>query len=170
MSHRITALILSFAAVAAVRAADAAPQPAAPSAPAGTIDALAFMAGCWEADGGGGKVTFHEMWMKPAGGVMIGGGRTLAGGRAIFTENLQIREEGGEVTYWARPQDAAKAVPFRLTRKSDGAVTFENPAHDFPTRILYERTSEGGLRARVEGPETAKEKRQEFDYRRVPCE
>jgi hypothetical protein len=147
------------------------PAPAAASpAPTGNVAALSWMSGCWEATGGEGKVTFHEMWMKPAGGVMIGAGRTLAGARAIFTESLQIREDAEGVTYWARPQGSEAPVGFKLGKQSDGSVLFENPGHDFPTRILYDRLPDGGLRARVEGPKDAKETAQEFVYRRVSCE
>jgi hypothetical protein len=165
-------LLATFALAASGGAALAAdPLPAAdPPASAGNVAALAWMSGCWEATGGEGKVTFHEMWMKPAGGVMIGAGRTLSGARAIFTESLQIREEADGVTYWARPQGSDAPVGFKLGKQSDGSVLFENPGHDFPTRILYDRLPEGGLRARVEGPKDAKETAQEFVYRRVSCE
>lgn len=157
-------------AISCMAAVAADPAPVAPAVPAGSVASLTWMAGCWEATGGDGKVFFQEMWMRPDGGVMIGAGRTIAGGRAIFTENLEIREDDDGVTYWARPQDAAAAVPFKLVKLSDGAVVFENPEHDFPTRILYDRLPDGGLRARVDGPKKAKEKAQAFVYRRVPCE
>lgn len=53
---------------------------------------------------------------------------------------------------------------FKLTRMSAQEATFENPAHDFPTRITY-RNADGTLTARIEGNGTEKEKPQEFNYR-----
>ncbi|MFN0099129.1 MAG: DUF6265 family protein, partial [Gemmatimonadaceae bacterium] len=32
------------------------------------------------------------------------------------------------------------------------SITFENPAHDFPTRITYRRVGSDSLLVRVEGP------------------
>ena len=176
-------ILAVIVAASALRAADPAtpepapapaptPAPAAATAPAvtGGMSGLSFMAGCWEATGGNGKVTFHEMWMAPLGGVMIGGGRTLAQGRTIFTEHFEIREDSTGIAYRAHPQDAPAFVPFKLTKQSDGSVVFENPAHDFPTKISYERLPDGGLRARVDGPANANEKPQEFVYHRISCE
>ena len=101
---------------------------------------------------------------------MIGGGRTIASGRTMFTEQLEIREDSNGIAYRARPQDAPAVVPFKLTKQGDGSVVFENPEHDFPTKISYERLPDGGMRARVDGPANEKEKPQEFVYRRIPCE
>ena len=60
-------------------------------------------------------------------------------------------------------------MAFRMVRLTEGEVVFENPAHDFPQRILYRQVA-GGLAARIEGRENGKDRAEEFPYRRVPCE
>ncbi|MGH8854313.1 MAG: hypothetical protein ACREWI_08545 [Telluria sp.] len=42
---------------------------------------------------------------------------------------------------------------------------FENPAHDFPQRIIYRRVGDTGLHARIEG----KGKGIDFPMRRTAC-
>ncbi len=60
-------------------------------APAARIDDFAFAAGCWQAVDGG--MTMEEQWNRPAGGVMLGSARVVAGGRAVFTEFVEVREK-----------------------------------------------------------------------------
>ena len=52
---------------------------------------------------------------------------------------------------------------------SDSAVIFENPAHDFPQRIIYRRRGADSLLARVEGMRGGRLRGLDFPYRRVPC-
>jgi hypothetical protein len=59
------------------------------------VEQLAWMAGCWREESGG--QVADEVWMAPAGGVMLGMNRTVAGGPAVSTEFMQIREDGGRV-------------------------------------------------------------------------
>ena len=109
---------------------------------------LAWLAGCWaRQDAEPGSV---EVWLEPAGGVMLGMSRTVRGGRTVEHEFLEIREvEPGALGYVAHPSGQAGAT-FKLLRTGDREVVFENLAHDFPQRILYRRTGDE-LAARVEG-------------------
>lgn len=62
---------------------------------------------------------------------------------------VQIREDGGSLVYEARPS-GQPAARFPLKSLDDGVAVFENPAHDFPQRIIYRRTPDG-IAARIEG-------------------
>ncbi len=61
------------------------------------------------------------------------------------------------------------AAEFTSTAVSDSAVTFENPAHDFPQRIIYRRRGADSLIARVEGMRGGHLRGRDFAHRRVPC-
>jgi len=52
-------------------------------------------------------------------------------------------------------------------RASGHEAVFENPAHDFPKRVIYRKNGEGTLSARVEGDGTEKEKPQDYHYRLI---
>jgi hypothetical protein len=81
----------------------------------------------------------------------------------VFFEFLRIETRPDGVYYVAQPR-GADATAFRLTRVSDTEAVFENPAHDFPKRIIYRKQADGGLIARIEGDGSEKEKAQEFKF------
>src|SRR4029079_7907217 len=61
------------------------------------VDKLWWLSGCWMSDDG--KERIEETWMKPAGESMMGISRTVAGGKTVFTEYIQIRESKGNLAY-----------------------------------------------------------------------
>jgi hypothetical protein len=129
------------------------------------VDQLVWMAGCWRLESAARVV--DEMWMAPAGGVMLGAGRTVINGRAVEHEFMQIREEGGRVAFIARPSGQAEAS-FAAITIGEREVVFENPAHDFPQRVIYRRDGTG-LTGRIEGTQNGKPRSAEFPMRRVAC-
>ncbi len=135
-------------------------------APPPAIGRLGWLAGSWRMEKGGRVI--DEQWMAPAGGVMLGMGRTIAKGRVMEHEFLQIREgPGGDLFYIAQPSGQPEAT-FQITSLSDTAVSFENPQHDFPQKISYTLQTVGVLLAAIEGPGAdGQVKRIEFTYQRV---
>ena len=121
----------------------------APPAPPPRLSQLSWLAGCWSIVGR--EPGSMEMWMAPAGGVMLGASRIVKDGQAVQVELLQIVEgTGGEITYVARPRGQAEAS-FRLIELGPTRITFAEPSHDFPQRIVYERSGAGQVEARIEG-------------------
>jgi hypothetical protein len=139
-------------------------MPVAGQTPATTAD-LAFMAGCWKLERDG--RTVEEHWLSPSGGMLIGVGRTVAGGKTVEYEFLQIRDLPEGLTYTAKPSGQREAS-FKLASKTPDEVVFENPAHDFPQRIRYRRGADT-LHARVEGTMNGKARGIDYAYSRVPC-
>lgn len=123
------------------------------AAPAAAQDDLlrqaGFLAGCWEARGGDG-VTM-EMWMPPAGDLMVGGGRTTVAGATRDYEHLRLHSRNGTLVYTAIPS-AQRETSFTATKVSDTLLIFENLEHDFPQQIIYRRVGADSLVARIEGP------------------
>jgi hypothetical protein len=121
---------------------------AAPGALAGEIDKLGWMAGSWASDSAG--VRIEEHWAAPLGGTMIGMHREVKNGRASAFEFFRIVESDSGIVYLASP-GGRPATPFPLKTLGERSVVFENPAHDFPARILYWLDETGSLQARAEG-------------------
>ncbi|MGH9962382.1 MAG: DUF6265 family protein, partial [Pyrinomonadaceae bacterium] len=63
-----------------------------------------------------------------------------------------------------------KEASFRLRQATDDSVVFENPAHDFPQRIIYRKHASGGLFGRIEGKRNGQERSIDFPMRRAKCE
>ena len=132
------------------------------------IQQLSWMAGCWEGPARNGRTEEH--WMKPSGDAMFGVSRTVADGKTVFSEFMQIRRQDGEIVYTAQLGLAQKATSFKLIRGSATEAVFENPDHDFPQRILYRREPDGSLFARIEGREKGKDRAMDFPMKRVRCD
>lgn len=163
--------ILMGALVLATAPRALASQSAPPARPAPADDPIAaagWLAGCWESRRGE-RVTL-EMWMPPAGGLMLGASRTVVGGTTREFEQLRIRARDGRLVYTALPS-GQRETDFTTPAAPGDPLVFENLAHDFPQRIAYRRVGADSLVARVEGPGAGGATRG-FDLamRRVRCD
>ena len=128
---------------------------------------LRWLAGCWELQRGN-RITL-EMWMPPAGGMMLGSSRTVVGGALREWEQVRLSVRDGRVIYTASPSGQPMAE-FVATAVTDSGFTVENPAHDFPQRIIYQRRGGDSLVARIEGNTPAGPRGTDFPMRRTRCE
>ena len=131
-----------------------------------TLEDVSWLSGCW--DGRQGIAILEEIWSKPAGGTMMGLGRTVKENRTVSFEFMQFREEKGSLVFLPQPQGGAR-VSFPLKDSFGARLTFENKEHDFPQRVIYERKGPGLLLAAIEGTQQGKVERQEFQMRKVRC-
>lgn len=134
--------------------------------PSTSINDVAWLAGCWEFTRGARHVT--EQWTRPDGGTMLGLSRTISNGKTTEYEFVLLREAGGRLEYVARPSRQAEAV-FTSVRVSADEAIFENPQHDFPTRIHYRRQADGRLLATIEGTVNGNRRTIEFPYQPAAC-
>jgi hypothetical protein len=139
---------------------------ASAAGPAARVTQLAWLAGCWEQAAGPRLV--EEQWTRPRGGLMLGSGRTVRADSLVEYEQTRIFERGGRLVYGANPSGQA-AAEFESIELSDSAVTFENPGHDFPQRVMYRRHGADSLIGRVEGMRDGRLRGVDFPYARVAC-
>jgi Domain of unknown function (DUF6265) len=125
---------------------------------------LDWMAGYWLACDA--RTEVAEYWTTRRGGVMLGGSITY-GVQAFGWEQVRIETslDGASLHYVARPRGAAADTAFALVRSGPGEAVFENPAHDYPQRIIYRREGDS-LVARTE--DMAGGNGQDFRYRAAP--
>jgi len=135
------------------------------SPPPGGIRRLSWLQGCWEADSADSSV--EEQWMAPRGGTMVGVSRTVRGDRLVAYELVVVREQGEQLAYEAHPSGQPSAVFVSRTVQGE-SVVFENPQHDFPQRIGYQRSGKD-LLAWIEGTRDGQVRRIDFPYRRAVC-
>ena len=130
------------------------------------VDTLRWLAGCWRLSTA--TRTVEEQWMAPAGGVMLGMSRTVVNGRYREHEFLRIYSAGDTLVYAPQPSGQAPAE-FRSTRIGPGEIVFENPVHDFPTRIEYRRVSTDTVTATVGSDRPGARRPLVFAYVRSAC-
>ena len=163
MRPRLAAVIaLPIAALASALA------PANAHAEDAQLERLGWLAGCWAAEQG--EAGSVEHWLPLAGGTMLGIGRTVKNGRTVEHEFMQIRLNAeGQPVFIAQPSRQKEAT-FVATSIGERAVTFENPTHDFPQRVIYRAVGDTGLAARIEGQRNGTTRGIDFPMRRVACE
>jgi hypothetical protein len=103
----------------------------------------------------------------PRGGSMLGMSRTVIGGKTVEYEFLRIALVGSTLAYVAKPSGQPEAT-FPVKSIDDGAVVFENLAHDFPQRVIYRRNTDGSVTARIEGTVKGETRGRDFPYTRCP--
>jgi hypothetical protein len=113
------------------------------------VSSLAWMSGAWAEETPRGWA--EERWSPPRGGVMLGTGLSGRGDAVRDYEYMRIAADAdGTISFWGSPRGRTP-VPFRLVSASATQAAFENPRHDYPTRIAYRRAGDT-LVATISGP------------------
>lgn len=109
---------------------------------------VSFMSGCWKTAPGV-SPEYRECYTAPKAGMMQGSSQTIQNGKTTFFEFSLVLEEAGKIIY--RPFiKGVQTVDFTLTKLTSGEAVFENLAHDFPQRVIYRRSADSKLTARIE--------------------
>lgn len=137
-----------------------------PEQAAAAINHLAWLAGNWRLEKAGRVIEEH--WMAPAGGLMLGLGRTVKAGKLLEYEFTLIREGPGGDLYFVAQPSGQKETAFRGVSVTEREAIFENKDHDFPQQVSYTLNADGSLLAAIAGPgKDGAVKRIEFHYQRV---
>ena len=79
----------------------------------------------------------HERWEMVGSQAMKGFGVTLKEQDTAFVEKLQLLIRDNKIWYVADVAHNQAPVFFELTAINNDGFTCENPAHDFPKKIIY---------------------------------
>jgi hypothetical protein len=116
-----------------------------------SIRDLAWLEGTWQGKIGGRD--FEARYTGTEGGQVLSASKYTENGKAAGFEFERFEEQGDSLVLTPFPEGKS-SVTFRLAEldpKGRRAV-FENPAHDFPTRISYQRIGSDRLTILVSGP------------------
>ncbi|MDP1978003.1 DUF6265 family protein [Undibacterium sp.] len=131
-----------------------------------SIQDMQWLHGCWQAAGA--EVGSEEHWLAPAGGSMLGMGRTVRKGKTVAWEFMRIQENADRLTFTAMPSSKPEAT-FQLLLLDKQRVVFENPRPEFPQRVIYQLNADGSLLGRIEGKLKDQEKSIDFPVQKIPC-
>ncbi len=134
-----------------------------------SIDSLSWISGCWEQNDVAKQRFSSEQWMKPEGQSMLGMSRTVKNGKTSGFEFLRIVEDESGIHYISRPSQNKEETIFKLIMSGANEVIFENPAHDFPQRIIYRR-DKTNLFARIEGKNKGRFMGIDFPMKKSKCD
>lgn len=94
---------------------------------------LRWMSGHWR-QAGPGQAWTEEYWTDPRDDIMLGTGLSGEGLKVRSFEFMRVQGD----TFWGSPQ-GQPAVAFPIVEQDRDSIVFENPKHDYPTRISYRR-------------------------------
>lgn len=133
------------------------------------LEQLNWVLGTWVMETPDG--TFTEYWERTNDSIYAGHGMLVsAKGDTLFSERIKVEQSGDTVYY--KPvisrQNDGKETVFTEKLLADNEVIFENPAHDFPQRIIYKKPTDSTLYARIEGRQDGRDRSEEYQYRKAP--
>lgn len=111
---------------------------------------LSWLAGTWERTNTKPGRTGFEVWTAVSSTEWKGIGVSLTGTDTTFVEKLRLVVKDGATYYAADVPENKKEVLFRFTEFTGSGFVCENPAHDFPKKIVYQRDGDR-LKAVISG-------------------
>lgn len=105
-----------------------------------------FLQGTWKMD----NKEIYEHWDKLNSYHLKGFSYKMKNGQMEISEYLDISTKNNEIIYTATVlnQNQGKGIDFVLT-KVDSSFTFENPTHDFPKKIAYQKINDNEIFVQV---------------------
>jgi hypothetical protein len=95
---------------------------------------------------------YIEVWTRVNDSLYVSTGYQLQGTDTLFSEKVEIktRQRTRQYIPQVNNQNGGQPVVFEITSVSDTSFIAENPAHDFPQRIVYNLRKDS-LIAYIEG-------------------
>jgi Domain of unknown function (DUF6265) len=89
-------------------------------------------------------------------------------GSSSVSENMQITFRNNRYNFVSivNGQNNNEPVSFSITSYTDTGFTAENPAHDFPKRIVYQLINKDSIHAFIDGGQLMPDKKINFYYSR----
>lgn len=129
------------------------------------LQKLSWLIGSWRSTVG--ADSSYEAWQTDTANRLKGMGFTVSGKDTSIFEELWIEASDSGLFYISDVAHNPSPVRFRMTRQDSLATVFENPAHDFPTRIIYRQITADSMYARIEGMRKGKEAGIDFVFERL---
>lgn len=129
-------------------------------------DSMGWLSGCWERRTP--STVVEEHWSASNAGTLLGFTRTVRRDTVVEYEFLRLFGVGDTLVYEASPSRQARTA-FRAVPPFEPEIVFTNPAHDFPTKIVYRRAGSDSLIARIEGIRGGQMRTINFPFVRVTC-
>lgn len=123
-----------------------------------------WLVGHWE--GHSSKNESTEVWEKQNDSTFTGYAYVVSPEKdTLMYENMVLdqRRDSLHLVVSVKNQNDDNPVAFTLTGFAANKYIFENPDHDFPTRIIYNKIAEDSLLAEVSGQENGKTTILEFE-------
>lgn len=123
-----------------------------------------WMSGKWKGETD--RSVLYEEWSAVQNDKMYGKSWEMQGNDTVFSEAITLEQRGDDFYYVANVKENGGPVDFKFTGKHRDSIIFENPAHDFPQRVIYFHDADKGMYACIDGLQNGKYLRTEFRFHR----
>lgn len=132
-----------------------------------SVENANWLIGRWENNSAEGNLS--EFWTKANDSTLLGESYFAIKSDTVFGEKVELSQRGNDFIYEARvaKQNDEKPVPFKLTSSSEKEMIFENPEHDYPNKIVYQKVGNDSLVAEIFGTIDGKLKSETFKMKKV---
>lgn len=121
------------------------------------LEKMSWLVGEWENKMPEGVLT--ETWVIYNDSVFAGRTVFVKDKDTLHYEEILLTQKGETLLYipTVKGQNDNKPVEFRMTEsKTENEFAFENPAHDYPQKIVYKKVSDTNLVATISGKQQGK--------------
>lgn len=131
------------------------------------LDGTSWLLGTWTDSSKMGKAT--ETWHKENDSTYSAESFIVSKKDTIFYEQVKLEQRNGEIYYIAKTkgQNDNEAVSFKLRSEHAAVLVFENPKHDFPTKITYTKIGGDSLYAEISGLAKGQERKVGFPFKKI---
>ena len=125
-----------------------------------------WLIGNWENNSK--KSNFSEIWVKENDSVFKSHSFVTVNKDTVFNEYVNLIQRNDSILYIVsvKNQNNEKPVSFYMTKANNKELLFENPKHDFPTKIKYSQVTNDILLAEVYGLKEGKPTTESFPMKR----
>ncbi len=132
-----------------------------------TIEKASWLIGSWENASPEG--TMSETWTRENDSVFSGQAYYITDKNdTLHSETIALNESVGALVYTpiVKGQNNDKPVSFKMTSSKENQLVFENPDHDFPTKIVYNKITADSIVAEISGMQQGKSSTEKYPLKR----
>lgn len=133
--------------------------------PRTTLADLEWLLGTWQRQQENGYL--YEYWERGDSTYLSGRGYTVEGKYTVTVELMKMLQTDTAMFFVATVPHNDSSIYFRLISADSGGMVFENPKHDFPTRVIYRAMPPDSMFARIEARIDGQVKGIDFLFSRV---
>ena len=163
-------IVFTFILIAGVYACNSIKQEEATtiSSTVNFLDTAKWFIGTWQNQTSDGL--FTEQWNQKNDSVYSSISTVVVNHKdTVFFESILLEQKNNELFYTVSLKDQKEELPvsFKLVNATANQLVFENPKHDFPTKITYLKISEDSIVASISGLIDRKEKVEQFPMKKI---
>ena len=115
------------------------------------------------------EATFKEFWNKKNDSSYFSESIVIIEKDTVFYEQMDLfqKKDSLIMKISVKDQNKEKPISFYMTKSSENELTFENPKHDFPTKIVYTKITNDSMVGAIYGKKNGKELSETFPMKKT---